>query len=268
MKLKFNRQQIFLSCLTLLFVFVSAISRNGAIALPGSPSNLPKLDASSIAQSSYDSAREIFEEAYANRYTWDTDFPGYVAEISVQDGETTDQGVVRVAPNLNVAVSEIEDEEMQQFLQEQVQMETIHRRRVDFERLHGENQFRLNGEDENGALRIQEIEPNSVASYLVNNRQILQVNRSFGEIAVTVNVMRTMETAQGYLTNHFQAIYKDAASGEILEQEDVQDTHEQVGNYYLLKRREIRRDKVNNPAEKALADVVVEFDNFQDYSVN
>lgn len=31
-------------------------------------------------------ARDLFRAAYENRYTWDSDFPGYVADVELRQG--------------------------------------------------------------------------------------------------------------------------------------------------------------------------------------
>jgi hypothetical protein len=33
------------------------------------------------------SARELFQAAYENRYTWDANFPGYTATVELKEGD-------------------------------------------------------------------------------------------------------------------------------------------------------------------------------------
>ena len=35
------------------------------------------------------SARDLFRTAYENRYTWDSSFPGYTADVTFTSGDTT-----------------------------------------------------------------------------------------------------------------------------------------------------------------------------------
>lgn len=186
------------------------------------------------------SARDAFRTAYENRYTWDEQFPGYTAELSVNyDGELY-QGMVRVKPDLSVEVIDIENPDIRMLLENQLKMEVIHRRRVPFDKMHADNSFLLVGTDDAGASIIKEVGDEMDSYYKVKDGTIAQVNRRFDDIAVTVDTMDTNKTPDGYLTSHFQATFRDAVTGEILEQDDVRDLHEKIDNYYVLTNRTIQ----------------------------
>lgn len=186
------------------------------------------------------SARDAFRTAYQNRYTWDEQFPGYTAELSVNyDGELY-QGMVRVKPDLSVEVIDNRYPDIRMLLENQLKMEVIHRRRVPFDKMHGNNSFILVGTDDAGASIVKEVGDEMDSYYKVKDGAIAQVNRRFDDdIAVTVDTLGTNKTPAGYLTSHFQATFRDAVTGEILEQEDVRDVHAKIGNYYVLTNRTI-----------------------------
>jgi len=186
------------------------------------------------------SARDAFRTAYENRYTWDEQFPGYTAIMSVNYDEELYQGMVSVKPDLSVEVLDIENPDIRMLLETQLKMEVIHRRRVPFDEMHADNSFLLVGTDDAGASIVKEVGDEMDSYYKVKDGTIVQVNRRFDDnIAVTVDTLGTNETPDGYLTSHFQATFRDAVTGEILEQEDVRDIHEKIGNYYVLTNRTI-----------------------------
>ncbi|MGK7902417.1 MAG: DUF3386 family protein [Hormoscilla sp.] len=186
------------------------------------------------------SARDSFRTAYENRYTWDEQFPGYTADLSVNYNGELYQGMVRIKPDLSVEVIDIENPDIRMLLENQLKMEVIHRRRVPFDKMHGNNSFLLVGTDDAGASIIKEVGDEMDSYYQVKDGAIAQVNRRFDDIAVTVDTLGTNETPAGYLVSHFQTTFRDALTGKILEQEDVRDIHEKIGNYYVLTNRTIQ----------------------------
>ena len=222
------------------------------------------------------SAEAAFRAAYENRYTWD-EFPGYQAEVSINYEGKLDQGIVKVKPDLSVEVINIDDPEMRQFIENQLKMEIIHRRRVPFEQIHGQNRFEqaqssrrnlfrrnfeLAGTNDDGALDIREV-GDSIDAYTVKNNTITQVNRTLGDVAVTVDTIGTTQTSQGYLVSQFQTTYRSPQTDEVLQKEDVRDEHQKIGGYYFLTSRDIRYAKAGDPADKRTADIRLDFNDFQ-----
>jgi hypothetical protein len=209
------------------------------------------------------SPSEAFRTAYENRYTWDDQFPGYSAEVAINYEGELDQGIVRVNPDLSVDVININTEEVRQLIANQLRMEVTHRRRVPFDKMHGQNNFEWEGTDESGALTIQEVGDEMNSYYKVQDKVITQVNRRFGEVAVTVDTLGTDKTPEGYLVSHFQTVFRNAQTGAVIETQDVRDFHEKIGKYYLLTNRIIRSAKQGNPEEKLAADTLIRFNDIQ-----
>jgi hypothetical protein len=59
-------------------------------------------------------AGTLFRAAYENRYTWDTSFPGYRADVELKQGEEVYQGKISIKPDFSVEVTAIDNEEVQQ----------------------------------------------------------------------------------------------------------------------------------------------------------
>lgn len=205
------------------------------------------------------SAREIFQRAYERRYTWDQQFPGYSADVSLRYNKRLYHGLIRVNPDLSVVVTSL-DEPVRQLVADQLQMVAVHHKRVPFEAIHGQHSFQLTGTDNQGAVEIQE---GDSLHYKVRDRKITQVNRLLGPVALTVNALGFFTPPEGYLVAHYQSISRDAQTGKALETQDVRDIYDKVGKYYLLTRRYIRRSDPSQPTPGLEADTLISFDAIQ-----
>jgi hypothetical protein len=243
----------------LCFIFFIAIS---ILGLP-SMAHAQSIQKSSATEIPTQSAGDAFRAAYENRYTWDEQFPGYSAEVSINTEGELYQGIVRVKPDLSVEVANINKEEVPQLIANQLRMEVIHRRRVPFEKLHGQKRFELEGTDESGAVKIREVGDGMDSHYKVKDKVITQVNRKLGDVAVTVDTLGTAKTSEGYLVAHFQTAFRNPQTGEVIEKQDVRDLHEKIGKYYLLTYRAIRSLKQGNPGEKLAAETLIRFNDIQ-----
>lgn len=99
-------------------------------------------------------ARELFQKAYENRYTWDENFPGFSGEVELQEGGQTYRGKFLVKPDFTVEVSGIEDEKMQEMVYTQLRDVITHRKRSSFADAHGKHEFSLGEQDSSGAREI------------------------------------------------------------------------------------------------------------------
>ncbi len=100
------------------------------------------------------SAREMVQAAYENRYTWDKAFPGYTTDVTLKLGDETFSGTARVNPDLSAEVFGIEDENAHKTIKGQLWEVAIHRVSRPFDKTHGENTFKADGLDEDGATKI------------------------------------------------------------------------------------------------------------------
>lgn len=244
-------------CLTFILAIASSIFAlpNFAYAQVNQPNN--------STEPTVSSPRDAFRQAYENRYTWDKNFPGYSAKVSINYYGELDQGTVRINPDLSVQVNNIKREDMRDLIANQLKMEVIHFRRIPFEKMHQNKSFELEGTDKSGAWKIQEVGDEMDSHYKVKNQVITQVNRTMGAVAVTVDTVGTAKTPEGYLVTHFHTLFRDTKTGEVVEKEDVRDFHEKIGKYYLLTNREIRASKEGNPEDKVTADVLIRFNDIQ-----
>ncbi|WP_199295801.1 DUF3386 family protein [Trichocoleus sp. FACHB-591] len=209
------------------------------------------------------SARDIFRDAYEQRYTWNEKFPGYQAEVSLKYDGQLYHGLAQVSPDFQVTVKNMDDPDVSQLVKNQLQMEIIHRRQIAFGDRHDQDTYALDGTDKDGAFEIQETGDNGESRYKVRDKKIVQVNRTLGSMAVTVDSLEFITPAGGYLTEHFQTTFRDPKGKEVLLTQDVTDSHEKIGNYYLLTNRTIRSSDPKQPKQLNEADTLIRFNNIQ-----
>ena len=184
------------------------------------------------------SAREVFRTAYENRYTWNKQFPGYTATVEFKQGKENNRGHVRINPDLSVEVSGVNSEDARQ-IDSQLRMIIVHRRQVPFEVAHKNQTYQFGATDKTGAVEIFEQGDTTDSHYKVFHQQLTQVNRTLGQMAVTVNLLDSLVTPEGYLATRYRTIFRQPETAQVLGEQESQDTYNKVGGYYLLTRQVI-----------------------------
>lgn len=199
-------------------------------------------------------ARELFRSAYENRYTWDSNFPGYTADVTYRLDDRQYTGKIRINQDCTFDVTDVEDEDAKKAIQGQVWETAIHRVRRAFEDTHGKNVFTLGNTDEAGAVEVF-VEGKSMGDrYKVNNNEITLVHRHIRDVVVTINTYSSHETGEGYLSHRYDSVYTDAQTGESKGgKSDFEDTYEKVGNYYVMTQRIIRTEEAGKVSTSEFA---------------
>ncbi|HEY9829007.1 MAG TPA: DUF3386 domain-containing protein [Stenomitos sp.] len=183
------------------------------------------------------SARELFQAAYENRYTWDANFPGYRADIEIKQGDEVYKGEVRINGDLTVEVTGIADEKVQESVYNQMRDIVTHRKRSTFEKAHGKNEFSLGESDATGAVEIQVKGDAMGSNYKVRGTEICQVSRVMGPMAFTINTNESLDTGEGYVSTGYNAIFREAKTGNLKTKREFEESYEKVGNYYVMTRQ-------------------------------
>lgn len=185
-------------------------------------------------------ARDLFRAAYEHRYTWDSNFPGYSADIELKQGEEVFSGHVAIKPDMSVSVSGIADEEVQQSVYTQLRDIVTHRKRSSFEQSHGKNSFTLGSEDSSGAVEILVQGDSMGSNYKIRGLEICQVSRVMGRMAFVIDTHESLETPEGYLASRYDAIFRNPQTNEIIRELEFEDTFEKIGNYYVMTKQVVR----------------------------
>ncbi len=185
-------------------------------------------------------ARDLFQTAYQNRYTWDNKFPGYTADVTFKDNDRTFTGQVRVNEDMSTEVFNIEDEQALAQVKSQLWETAIHRVRRSFEQVHGENTFRYGDTDETGAVEILMGGKSEGDRSKLRNNEVCHVHRHIHGVVVTIDTFSSHITEEGYLSHRYDSIYHDPKTGEPKGgKSDFEDNYEKVGDYYILSSRVI-----------------------------
>ncbi len=201
-------------------------------------------------------ARDLFRAAYDNRYTWDQNFPGLVADVTVSIDGQTRTGTVRINGDLTVEVTMTDEklttrtsrtpsgeektitvDEEQEWLTNQLRDVVTHRRRKSFEDAHGKSSFTLGDADPSGAVEIMVTGDSMGSNYKVHDNQVSMVSRVMGRMAFVINHQGHLDTGEGYVSSAYSAIFRNPQSDEILRQAKFEDTYEKIGNYYVMTRQ-------------------------------
>lgn len=189
-------------------------------------------------------ARDLFRAAYENRYTWDSNFPGYTADVTYRTGDQTYTAKARINADCTFDVSDIDDAEAKKAIQGQVWEIAVHRVRRPFEETHGKNVFTLGDTDETGAVEIFVSGKAMGDRYKVHNNEVSLVHRHIHNVVVTINTYSSHDTGSGYLSHRYDSVYSDPQTGEVTGgKSDFEDLYEKIGDYYILTSRVIRTEQ-------------------------
>ncbi|WP_026101037.1 DUF3386 domain-containing protein [Synechococcus sp. PCC 7336] len=212
-------------------------------------------------------ARELFKQAYENRYTWDNNFPGYSADFELEIGYDTPlgrsgdkvlaagtyTGSVSVPADLSdlngIEVSGVSDPLAAEWIVNQIKDVITHRKRSDFESAHGKHEFALGGEaDATGAVPISVGGDAMGSHYKIRDRQVVQVSRTMGRMSFVINHLDKLETETGYVSTAYTAVFTDPESGEVLNQLKFEDSYAEYGGYHLMAQQIVKGQSKGKPS--------------------
>ncbi|MDY6806133.1 MAG: DUF3386 domain-containing protein [Cyanobacteriota bacterium] len=185
-------------------------------------------------------ARDLFRAAYEHRYTWDSDFPGYSADIQIQQGSENYKGHITIEPDFSVEVTGISDEKVQESVYTQIRDIVTHRKRSSFENSHGKNSFSLGDTDDTGAMEILVTGDAMGSNYKIRGREICQVKRVMGRMAFVIDTHESIDTGSGYVASRYDAVFRNPQTNEILREVEFEDNYEKFGDYYLMTGQVVR----------------------------
>jgi hypothetical protein len=185
-------------------------------------------------------ARELFRAAYENRYTWDHDFPGFTANVTVTQGDEVHTATVTVTGSLTVEVDNIDDETVKESIYTQMRDVVTHRKRSSFDDAHGKHTFESGQQDETGAIEILVGGDAMGSNYKLRDNEVCQVSRVMGRMAFTIDHQASLNTGNGYVSTRYDAVFRNPKTSDILREMQFEDEYEKVGNYYLMKKQVIR----------------------------
>jgi hypothetical protein len=207
-------------------------------------------------------ARALFQSAYENRYTWDSNFSGLSANVSVAIDGVARTGKARINADLSVEVTmdepqlvertsrtpsgeekTISVDEGQEWLYNQLRDVVTHRKRKTFEEAHGKSSFNLGETDESGAVEILVTGDSMGSNYKVRGNEISMVSRVMGRIGFVINHLGHLDTGEGYVSSLYTAVFRNPQTDEIVRQARFEDTYEKIGNYYVMTKQTVQSNE-------------------------
>jgi hypothetical protein len=186
------------------------------------------------------SARDFFRTAYENRYTWDTTFPGYTADVTFTHNGETYTGQATISADFKPAVTGIADEAAQKIVHGQLFEISIHRVRRGFEETHGNNTFSYGETLADGSVEILMGGKSEGDRYQIRDQEVSMVHRHIHGVVVTIHTYSSHDTGAGYLSHRYDSIYHDPKTGEPKGGlSTFEDIYTEVGGYSILSRRTI-----------------------------
>ncbi len=182
-------------------------------------------------------ARDLFKAAYEHLYTWDSNFPGYSADIELKQGSEVYKGQISIKKDFSVEVAGIPDEEVKQSIYTQLRDVVTHRKRASFEASHGKNSFSFGDRDDTGAFEIFVTGDAMGSNYKVRGKEICLVSRVMGRMAFVINIHKSLDTGEGYVASHYNAIFRNPQTNELIRELEFEDSYEKIGNYYIMIRQ-------------------------------
>lgn len=180
-------------------------------------------------------ARDRFRAAYENRYTWDSDFPGYTTKLELKQGDEVYTADIKVNNDLSVEVSGIEDEKMAENVYNHMRDVITHRKRNSFEKAHGNNSFSFGEEDASGAVEILVKGDSMGSNYKIRGTEISQVSRVMGPMAFVINTKESLDTGEGYISTGYNAVFRDSKTKALKAKREFVESYEKLGRYYVPK---------------------------------
>ena len=196
--------------------------------------------------------KEIFKEAYNNRYTWPKTFNGYSGKCIFVDNEKATEGNFILDSNFKPKIKNISDKNIVKGISSQLFEVAIHRVKREFTEVHKNNNFKSLGESETG-MEIEVLGKNEGDKYRVKDKKINMVFRKIHGVLIEIFVREFIDTGDGFLSNKYSSQQLDIETltpkSKIFEYED---NFVSIGdhNIWVLESRVIEFLDDNNKSNK------------------
>jgi len=148
--------------------------------------------------------KEIFKNAYENRYTWKNDFHGYQGKCIFLTNNNIHIGDFVLGKDYKPNIQNIEDEKVVRSIASQLFEVCIHRVKREFESVHKENNFNLLKISE-GGIEMSVSGKNKGDRYRVKNNCINMVYRKIHGTIIEIFVEEFLDTGIGSLSKKYSS---------------------------------------------------------------
>ena len=186
--------------------------------------------------------KEIFQNAYENRYTWNKDFSGYQGKCIFSNNKNIYEGRFTLDKDFKPNIQKIDDDQIVKSIASQLFEVCIHRVKREFKSVHSDNHFNLLKKSENG-LEMIVSGKNEGDKYRVKNECINMVYRRIHGTIIEIFVDEFLDTGIGFLSKKYSSLQIDPetlkANSQKLEYED-EFINIDEGDHWILNSRTVK----------------------------
>ena len=195
--------------------------------------------------------KEIFQNAYEKRYTWNSDFKGYKGKCTYLLDKNLYEGEFLLGQDFKPEIKNIEDEKIKKSIASQLFEVCIHRVKREFHSVHSENNFKLISSSEDG-IEMCVSGKNEGDKYRVKDNCINMVYRKIHGNIIEIFVDEFFDTGVGFLSKKYISQQIDPETLEANTQKiEYKDEFINIGkkNYWILNSRSIKYLNKNQEEE-------------------
>ena len=167
--------------------------------------------------------KEIFKEAYDNRYTWPNKFNGYSGKCIFVENEKSIEGDFILDSSFRPQIKNISDNKIIKRISSQLSEVAIHRVKREFSEVHKNNNFKFL-EKSNRGIKIEVSGKSEGDKYIVKDKKINMVFRKIHGVIIEIFVQEFIDTGDGFLSKKYSSQQLDIETltpkSKILEYED------------------------------------------------
>jgi len=196
--------------------------------------------------------KEIFKEAYNNRYTWPNKFNGYRGKCIYVENEKSIEGEFILDSNFKSKIINISDNNIVKGISSQLFEVAIHRVKREFNDVHKNNNFKFLGESEKG-IKVEVSGKNEGDKYIIQDKKINMVFRKIHGVIIEIFVQEFIDTGNGFLSKKYTSQQLDIETlTPKAKKFEYEDNFANLGinNIWLLESRIIQFNDDNNKTNK------------------
>ena len=197
------------------------------------------------------SCKDIFQNAYEKRYTWNTDFKGYKGKFNYLFDKHSYEGEFLLGEDFKPEIKNIYDEKIKKSISSQLFEVCIHRVKREFNSVHSENNFNLVKSSENG-IEMNVSGRNEGDKYRVKDDCINMVYRKIHGTIIEIFVEEFFDTGVGFLSKKYTSQQINPKTLEANSQKfEYKDEFINIGkkDYWILNSRSIKYLNQNQKEE-------------------
>jgi len=182
-------------------------------------------------------AKALLRTAFEGTSRWAADFPGFAADLVLNDNGTIYKGQVSIKSRRDLDVSmEIPDDQadVKEWLEDTIGMIAVHRAWRTFEDADGKNPVTFGATDEHPLGREVLIHGDGMASrYRIKDGRIQQINRVTPRMSFTINVEDAMKTEDNKSLTTRYVVFYFSGDGKLKNTDSFTDEHAVLDGNYL-----------------------------------